>query len=178
MGVKYQLTNWLLMLSERKLNQTCAGFSDHCVNGTTCDPVTKICVTEDSKCCLYAIPGVLSTPFLCLCPTLSRSLLHRSICICLHILICSGILSSCCNASPLEVSISFPHAQWYAADAEVKVLYAENQALRKIHSVKSDSATMEVGMFGWCQEFCLHILLLRPFRFIQLHFVIPIPNWI
>ena len=135
------------MPSERKLNQTCAGFSDHCVNGTTCAPDTKICVTEDSKCCLYAIPGVLSTPFLCLCPTLSLSLLHRSICICLHVLICSGILSGCCNASPLEVSISSPQTQWYAADAEVKVLYAENQALGKIQSVKSDSATMEVGMF-------------------------------
>ena len=135
------------MLSERRLNQTCAGFSDHCVNGTTCDPDTKICVTEDSKCCLYAIPGVLSTPFLCLCPTLSRLLLHRSICICLHVLICSGILSGCCNPSPLEVSISSPHAQCYAADAEVKVLCAENPALRKIHSFKTDSATMEVGMF-------------------------------
>ena len=64
LGVKYRLTNWLFMLSERKLNQTCAAFSDHCINGTTCDPDTKICVTEDSKCCLYAIPGVLSTPFL------------------------------------------------------------------------------------------------------------------
>ena len=135
------------MLSERKLNQTCAGFGDHCVNGTTCDPDTKICVTEDSKCCLYAIPGVLSTPFLCLCPTLSLSLLHRSVCICLHVLICSGILSGCCNPSHLQMSISFPHAQWYAADAEVKVLYAENPTLRKIHSFKSDSATVEAGMF-------------------------------
>ena len=62
------------MFSERKLEQSCAGFSDHCVNGTTCDPDTKICVTEDSKCCLFAIPGVLSIPFLRLCPTLSRSL--------------------------------------------------------------------------------------------------------
>ena len=235
------------MLSERKLNQTCAGFSDNCVKGTTCDPDTNICVTEDSKCCLYAIPevlstpflrlcltvsltffivlfvfvymslsvltlcpavatpplsrcpslsrtrsgvprmqksgssaflfvscvcnscmlfpdtmifvtddsmcclyaipGVLSTPFLCLCPTLSLSLLHRSICICVRVLICSGILSSCCIASSIKMSISFPHAQCYAADAEVRVLCAENQALRKIHSVKSDSATMEVGMF-------------------------------
>ena len=72
LGVKYRLTNWLFMLSERKLNQTCADFSDHCINGTTCDSDTKICVTEDSKCCLYAIPGVLSTPFLRLWPTLSH----------------------------------------------------------------------------------------------------------
>ena len=73
LGVKYQLTNCLFVFSERELNQTCAGFSEHCVNGTTCDPDTKICVTEDGKCCLYAIPGVLSIPFLRLCPTLSRS---------------------------------------------------------------------------------------------------------
>ena len=59
------------MLSERKLNQTCTGFSDHCVSGTTCDPDTNICVTEDSTCCLYAIPEVLSTPFLCLCLNVS-----------------------------------------------------------------------------------------------------------
>ena len=110
-------------------------------------PDTMICVTDDSMCCMYAIPGVLSIPFLCLCPTLSLSLLHRSICICLHILICSSILSSCCIASSIEMSISFPHAQCYAADAEVKVLCAENQALWKMHSFKSDSAIMEVGMF-------------------------------
>ena len=175
------------MLSERKLNQTCAGFSDHCVNGTTCDPVTKICVTEDSKCCLYAIPGVLSTPFLCLCPTLSLSLLHRSVCICLHVLICSGILSGCCNPSHLQMSISFPHAQWYAADAEVKVLYAENPTLRKIHSFKSDSATMEAGMFRFMPgvlpsysfiAFFSFLFFFSFLRFIQLHFVIPIPIWI
>ena len=71
--LKYQLTDCLFMFSERKLEQSCAGFSDHCVNGTTCDPDTKICVTEDSKCCLSAIPGVLSILFLLLCPTLSRS---------------------------------------------------------------------------------------------------------
>jgi len=59
------------MLSERNLNQTCAGYIDHCVNGTTCDPDTKICVTEDSKCCLHVVPEVLSTPFLCLCLTVS-----------------------------------------------------------------------------------------------------------
>ena len=45
------------------------------------------------------------------------------------------------------MSISFPHAQFYAPDAEVNVLCAENPALRKIHSFKTDSATMEVGMF-------------------------------
>ena len=76
LGVKYQLTNWLFMLSEREVNQTCAGFSDHCVNGATCDPDTNLCTTvktEYSKCYLYAIPGVLSIPFLRLCPTLSRS---------------------------------------------------------------------------------------------------------
>ena len=74
LGVKYQLTDCLFMFSERELNQTCAGFSDHCVNGTTCDPDTNICTaTRVSKCCLYAIPGVLSIPFLRLCPTLSRS---------------------------------------------------------------------------------------------------------
>ena len=110
-------------------------------------PDTMICVTDDTMCCMYAIPGVLSIPFLCLCPTLSLSLLHRSICICLHILICSSILSSCCIASSIEMSISFPHAQCYAADAEVKVLCAENQALWKMHSFKSHSAIMEVGMF-------------------------------
>ena len=59
------------MLSERTLNQTCAGFSDHCVNGTTCDSDTNICVIGDSKCCLYAIPEVLSIPFLRLCLTVS-----------------------------------------------------------------------------------------------------------
>ena len=73
LGVKYQLTDCWFMFSERKLEQPCAGFSDHCVDGTTCDPDTKICVTEDGKCCLSAIPGVLSIPFLRLCPTLSRS---------------------------------------------------------------------------------------------------------
>ena len=62
------------MLSERNLNQTCAGYIDHCVNGTTCDPDTNICVTEDSKCCQYAIPEVLSTPFLRLYLTVSLTL--------------------------------------------------------------------------------------------------------
>ena len=63
------------MLSERKLNQTCAGFSDHCVNGTTCDPSTNICVTEESKCCLHAVTEVLSIPFLCICLNVSLTLL-------------------------------------------------------------------------------------------------------
>ena len=77
LGVKYQLTDCLFKFSERKLNQTRAGFSDHCVNGTTCDPDTNICTATAKpgfgKCCLYAIPGMLSIPFLRLCPTLSRS---------------------------------------------------------------------------------------------------------
>ena len=138
------------MFSERELIQTCAGFSDHCVNGTTCERHISICINENTeygKCYLYAIPGVLSTPFPCLCPTLTLSLLHHSLCICLHVLICSGILSSCCNASRLCLSISFPNAQWCTADAEVQVPCAENPALPKMHSFKSDSATMEDGMF-------------------------------
>ena len=73
--------------------------------------------------------------------------LHRSLCICLHVLICSGILSSCCNASHLYLSISFPNTQWCTADAEVQVPCAENPAPPKMHSFKSDLATMEVGMF-------------------------------
>ena len=95
LGVKYQLINWLFMLSERKLNQTCAGFIDHCVNSTTCDPDTKICVTEDSKCCLNAIPEVLSTPFLRLCLTVSLTfyiVLFVSFCMSLSVLtLCSAV---------------------------------------------------------------------------------------
>ena len=75
------------------------------------------------------------------------------------------------------MSISFSHALWYAADAEVKVLCAENQALRKIHSFKSDSATMEVGMF-WLMAGVLpsySFIAFFKILFIQLHFVIPIP---
>ena len=98
--------------------------------------------------------------------------LHRSLCICLHVRICSGILSSCCNASRLYLFISFPNAQWSTADAEVQVPCAENPALLKMHSFKSDSATVEVVM---C---CLLILVFWSFRFIEPHFLDPIPNWI
>ena len=97
-------------------------------------------------------------------------LLHRSLCICLHVLICSGILSSCCNASRLYLSISFPNAQWCTADAEVQAPCAENPALPKMHSFKSDSATMEVCMF------CLLILVFWSFRFTEPHFLDPISN--
>ena len=103
LGVKYQLTNWLFIHLERRLDQTCAGFSDHCNNGTTCDTDTNLCTTVNSKCYLYVIPGVLSTPSLCFWATLSLSLLHRSL---LHVLICCGILSSCCN---LSVSVCYVH---------------------------------------------------------------------
>ena len=97
-------------------------------------------------------------------------LLHRSICTCLHVLICSGILFSCCNAFRLYLSISFPNAQWCTADAEVQVPCAENPALLKMHSFKSDSATVEVG------KFCLLILLSWSYRFIEPHFLDPISN--
>ena len=80
--------------------------------------------------------------------------LHRSVCICLHVLICSDTLSSCWNASRLYLSISFPNAQWCTADAEVKVPCAENPTLPKMHSFKSDLATMEVGMF-WLMPWVL-----------------------
>ena len=136
------------MHSEREINQTCAGFTDHCVNGATCDPDTNLCTTvktEYSKCYLYAIPGVLSTPFLCLGPTLSVSLLHRCLSVCLHVLICSGILSAI--ATPPPSNYLFHYKQWCTADAEVKVPCAENPALPKMHSFNSDLATMEVGMF-------------------------------
>ena len=96
--------------------------------------------------------------------------LHRSVCTCLHVLICSGILSSCCNASHLYLSISFPNAQWCTADAEVQVPCAENPELSKMHSFKSDSATVEVGMF------CLLILVFWSFRFTEPHFLDPISN--
>ena len=97
-------------------------------------------------------------------------LLHRSLCICLHVLIRSGILSSCFNASRLYLSISFPNAQWCTADAEVQVPCAENTALLKMHSFKSESATVEVG------KFCLLILVFWSFRFTEPHFLDPISN--
>ena len=96
--------------------------------------------------------------------------LHRSLSICLHVLIRSGILSSCCNASHLYLSMSFSNAQWCTADAEVQVPCAENPALLKMHSFKSDSATMEVVMF------CFLILVFWSFRFIEPHFLDPIPK--
>ena len=139
------------MHSEREINQTCAGFSNHCVHGATCDPDTNICVTwntDNSKCCLYVIPGVLSTPYLCLWPTLSRSRFASFSLYLFNVLICSGILSGYCNPPPPLSNYLFHYKQWCTADAEVKVLCAENPALRKIHSFKSDSATMEVGMYG------------------------------
>ena len=71
LSVKYQLTNWLFIHSERRLDQTCAGFSDHCMNGTTCDPDTNLCTAVNSKCYLYVTPGVLSTPSLFLSDSVS-----------------------------------------------------------------------------------------------------------
>ena len=50
------------MHSERKLGKRCAGFSDHCVSGTTCDPDTNICTAvknESSKCCVYNTRGAV-----------------------------------------------------------------------------------------------------------------------
>ena len=55
------------------------------------------------------------------------------------------------------------NAQWCTADAEVQVPCAENPELPKMHSFKSDSATVEVGMF-WS------------FRFIEPHFLAPFSN--
>ena len=89
MGVKYQLTNSLFMHSERRLDQTCAGFSDHCISGTTCDPDTNLCTTvttEYSKCCLYAIPGVLHVHPIPL--SLSDSVSLTSASFCLYLFTC------------------------------------------------------------------------------------------
>ena len=50
-------------------------------------------------------------------------------------------------ATPPLSNHLFHYKQWCTADAEVKVPCAENQALPKMQSFKSDSAAMEVGMF-------------------------------
>ena len=50
-------------------------------------------------------------------------------------------------ATPPLSNYLFHYKQWCTADAEVKVPCAENPALLKMHSFKSDSATMEVGIF-------------------------------
>ena len=115
------------MLSERKLSQTCAGFSDHCVNGATCDPDTNICVTEDSKCCLYAIPEVLSTPFLRLCLTVSLTLF---IVLFVSVYMSLSVLTLC-------PAVAIPALSNYPSDAEVRVHCAENPALPKIHSAEN-----------------------------------------
>ena len=50
-------------------------------------------------------------------------------------------------ATPPPSNYLFHYKQWCTADAEVKVPCAENPALPKMHSFKSDSATVEVVMF-------------------------------
>ena len=70
--------------------------------------------------------------------------------LCVLVYMSLSVLAFCpAVATPLRLylSISFPNAQWCTADAEVQVLCAENPALLRMHSFKSDSATMEDGMF-------------------------------
>ena len=121
------------MHSEREINQTCAGFTDHCVNGATCDPDTNLCTTvktEYSKCYLYAIPGVLSTPFLCLGPTQS---LNFCIALFLFVYMSLSVLAFCpAIATPPLSNYLFHYKQWCTADAEVKVPCAENPGATEV----------------------------------------------
>ena len=139
------------MFSERKLEQPCAGFRDHCVNGTACDPDLNICTatanTIVSKCCLYAIPGVLSIPFLRLCPTLSRSPFAS---FCLYLFTCPYLFCHFVQLLQRLPSLSihlFPETlSGVPRMQKSRSPCAENPALPKTHSFKSDSATVEVGM--------------------------------
>ena len=150
------------MHSEREINQTCAGFTDHCVNGATCDPDTNLCTTvktEYSKCYLYAIPGVLSTPFLCFDPTLSLSRLHRSLSVCLHVLICSGILSGCCNPLP-PLTTSFITSSGVPRMQKSRSPVLRTQRYRRCILLSLTRPQWRLACFSWCQELCLIILFI------------------